>query len=207
MRDYIHVVDLAGGHVKALAWLATAAAGGGLEVFNLGTGRPSSVLEVVAAYQKASGKPIAYELGPRRPGDVARSFALPDKARAVLGWEATLGLTACARTRGGGSPRIRRATPSDRGGGTGGAFKSPAPYKTALPRCGVSGGVCGWWWRPIRRATQKARSDLAVEAGSVNARSAIKIALSRAPNAVAALVLINRARGALPRNSARPQRT
>ena len=63
-----------------------------LQVFNLGTGKPSSVLDVVAAFKKASGKDIPYSLGPRRPGDVAASYALPDKAKAQLGWEAALGL-------------------------------------------------------------------------------------------------------------------
>jgi UDP-glucose 4-epimerase len=60
------------------------------EVFNLGTGRPSSVLEAVAAFRAASGCAIPYEVGPRRPGDAPSSYADPTKAKAVLGWEATL---------------------------------------------------------------------------------------------------------------------
>lgn len=93
MRDYIHVVDLAVGHVCAIQWLAArSAARGGVGVFNLGTGKPSSVLQVIAAYERASGVHIPYEIGPRRPGDVASSFALPDKAAAELGWSAKFGL-------------------------------------------------------------------------------------------------------------------
>ena len=60
------------------------------EVFNLGTGRPSSVLEVIAAFRAASGGEIPFDVGPRRPGDAPASFADPAKARTVLGWEATL---------------------------------------------------------------------------------------------------------------------
>ena len=92
MRDYIHVVDLAAGHVKALEWLHAHAAAGGVGLFNLGTGKPSSVLQVIAAYERASGARIPYEVGPRRPGDVASSYAIPDKAEAELGWKAQLGL-------------------------------------------------------------------------------------------------------------------
>lgn len=100
-------MDLAKGHVAALAWLtAKAAAAHGdapgapsptsgaaaAEVFNLGTGSPSSVMEVVAAYEAASGRTVAYSMGPRRPGDVAGSWAVADKAAAELGWRATLTL-------------------------------------------------------------------------------------------------------------------
>lgn len=62
------------------------------EVFNLGTGRPISVLEVITAFRAASGQAIPYEVGPRRPGDAPSSFAEPTKARSVLGWEAALTL-------------------------------------------------------------------------------------------------------------------
>lgn len=85
-RDYIHVMDLAEGHVKAAEY---AAARKGTEVFNLGTGRPVSVLEMVNAFSKACGHQIRYEMGPRRPGDIQDSWADAEKAREVLGWEAT----------------------------------------------------------------------------------------------------------------------
>jgi UDP-glucose 4-epimerase len=94
VRDYIHVVDLARGHVKALQKLAT---GPGALNINLGTGRNYSVLEVVAAFEKASGVKIPYQLAPRRPGDVAILYADPALAREVLGWEATLDMETMAR--------------------------------------------------------------------------------------------------------------
>jgi len=91
-RDYIHVVDLARGHVKALAYLgkrtAAGGSGGGMEVVNLGTGQAVSVLQLVAAFEKASGKTIPYELGPRRQGDVPAVWADATKARTLLGWTA-----------------------------------------------------------------------------------------------------------------------
>ncbi len=85
VRDYIHVVDLAVGHLRAIEKLA---ARPGLAVYNLGTGRGHSVLEVVKAFEKASGRPIPYEIKPRRPGDVAECWADPAKARAELDWQA-----------------------------------------------------------------------------------------------------------------------
>lgn len=85
IRDYIHVVDLAKGHVKALAWVMRE---NGIEPFNLGTGTGSSVLEVVHAFEQASGIRIPYRIGPRRSGDAARSYADPSKANRVLGWRA-----------------------------------------------------------------------------------------------------------------------
>jgi UDP-glucose 4-epimerase len=93
-RDYIHVVDLAKGHVKALEWLAKRVGGGhgGMEVVNLGTGVAISVLEMVAAFEKASGRKVPYTLGPRRPGDVPAVWAAPGKAETLLGWRAELGL-------------------------------------------------------------------------------------------------------------------
>jgi len=94
VRDYIHVVDLALGHVKALEKLAE---GPGTRVWNLGTGRGCSVLEVVRAFEKASGRAIPCRFVPRRPGDIARCFADPSKAQAELGWKAVRGLDAmCA---------------------------------------------------------------------------------------------------------------
>jgi len=93
-RDYIHVVDLAKGHVKAVAWLQKRAASGvgGMEVVNLGTGQAISVLEMVKAFEAASGKPVPYTLGPRRAGDVPAVWAAPGKAETLLGWRAELGL-------------------------------------------------------------------------------------------------------------------
>jgi UDP-glucose 4-epimerase len=85
VRDYIHVCDLADGHLAALAHLREH--GRGMTV-NLGTGRGYSVLEVVQAYQRASGKPVAYEIVARRPGDIAACYADPALANQLLGWRA-----------------------------------------------------------------------------------------------------------------------
>jgi len=93
-RDYIHVMDLAEGHVKAAEF---AAAGKGTEVFNLGTGNPYSVLQMVEAFGKACGEPVKYEIGPRRAGDVQDSWANADKAKEILGWEATRGIDEICR--------------------------------------------------------------------------------------------------------------
>jgi UDP-glucose 4-epimerase len=89
VRDYIHVVDLAEGHVKALDRLFSHP--GSLTV-NLGTGRGYSVLEVVKAYEKASGRPVPYRFAPRRAGDVDSMYADPALARQLLGWEARRGI-------------------------------------------------------------------------------------------------------------------
>lgn len=83
-RDYIHVLDLAAGHVAALEHAAA-----GYEVFNLGTGTPVSVLELLDAYERAAGLEIPREFLPRRPGDAAVSYCDPGKAARVLGWRAT----------------------------------------------------------------------------------------------------------------------
>ena len=86
VRDYIHVCDLAYGHVLALNKLATNC---GLVIYNLGTGKGNSVLEVVRAFDKAVGTPIPYKIAPRRPGDIAACYADPTKAYKELGWKAT----------------------------------------------------------------------------------------------------------------------
>jgi UDP-glucose 4-epimerase len=86
VRDYIHVVDLAEGHVAALERMAGKP---GVHTYNLGTGRGHSVLEVVKTYEEESGRPIPYEIVDRRPGDVAESWADPSKAAEELGWRAT----------------------------------------------------------------------------------------------------------------------
>jgi UDP-glucose 4-epimerase len=85
VRDYIHVMDLAEGHVKALAWLQHQT---GAHVFNLGTGRGYSVLEMVKAFELASGCPVKYCIAPRRAGDIAEVYADPTKAERELTWKA-----------------------------------------------------------------------------------------------------------------------
>ena len=90
VRDYIHVVDLSRGHLKALEKLQNKP---GLITMNLGTGRGYSVLEAIAAFSKACGKPIPYRIVARRPGDVASCYADPSMAQRELGWQATKGLS------------------------------------------------------------------------------------------------------------------
>ncbi|QSX36008.1 UDP-glucose 4-epimerase GalE [Shewanella sedimentimangrovi] len=89
VRDYIHVVDLARGHLKALEKLAQQP---GLVTYNLGTGVGYSVLDMVKAFEHASGQPIKYQIAPRRPGDIAACYANPDKAKRDLGWQAEYGI-------------------------------------------------------------------------------------------------------------------
>ncbi len=86
VRDYVHVMDLADGHIAALKAVGQKA---GLHIYNLGTGRGSSVLEMVEAFGAACGKPVPYELCARRPGDIAECWASTDKAERELGWIAT----------------------------------------------------------------------------------------------------------------------
>ncbi len=94
VRDYIHVVDLARGHLAALAALER---DGGLLTVNLGTGRGYSVLEMVRAFEQASGRPVKYRIAPRRAGDIATCYADPALARERLGWQAEHDLAAmCA---------------------------------------------------------------------------------------------------------------
>ena len=96
VRDYIHVVDLADGHVKAIDYIFS---NPGLDVINLGTGVGYSVLDMVKAFGKACGKEIPYEIKPRRAGDIAMCYADPAKAAKVLGWKAEKGLDEmCADT-------------------------------------------------------------------------------------------------------------
>ena len=89
VRDYIHVVDLAIGHVKALKKIEEKA---GVKIYNLGTGNGYSVLDVVKAYEKSCGKPIKYEIKDRRPGDIATCYADASKAKEELGWTAERGI-------------------------------------------------------------------------------------------------------------------
>lgn len=89
VRDYIHVVDLAAAHVAALRWTALEA---GARPFNLGVGNGTSVLQMVASFEAASGRPVPYRIAPRRPGDVASCYADPARARRELGWQAQRGI-------------------------------------------------------------------------------------------------------------------
>ena len=89
VRDYIHVVDLAHGHILALKKLET---NSGLVTYNLGTGKGYSVLDMVKAFEKASGRKVPYVIAPRRPGDVPECYADPAKAKAELGFECKYGL-------------------------------------------------------------------------------------------------------------------
>lgn len=89
VRDYIHVVDLAMGHVKALAKLQEE---NKVRIYNLGTGHGYSVLQMIQAFSKACGKEIPYSIKPRRPGDIATCYADPALAKKELGWEAERGL-------------------------------------------------------------------------------------------------------------------
>ncbi len=89
IRDYIHVVDLANGHVAALKAIEKKC---GLAIYNLGTGHGYSVLDVVKAFEKANNLKVPYVIKPRRPGDIATCYCNPAKAKAELGWEAQFGI-------------------------------------------------------------------------------------------------------------------
>ncbi|WP_308363912.1 MULTISPECIES: UDP-glucose 4-epimerase GalE [unclassified Microbulbifer] len=88
VRDYIHVVDLARGHLAALEKLRRGETADGCYTYNLGTGRGSSVLEIVRAFETASSREIPYQIAPRRPGDIAECYADPTLAERELGWKA-----------------------------------------------------------------------------------------------------------------------
>ncbi|MFY7758741.1 MAG: GDP-mannose 4,6-dehydratase, partial [Flavobacterium stagni] len=92
VRDYIHVVDLAKAHVVALQRLIHQKNETKVETFNLGTGKGSSVLEVIKAFEKVSGKALNYQIVGRREGDITEAYANTDRANNVLGWKAELGL-------------------------------------------------------------------------------------------------------------------
>ena len=96
IRDYIHVVDLAIGHVKAIEKLEREPQLG-LKIYNLGTGNGYSVLQVVKAFEKASGRPVPFAFKPRRPGDVAECWADPARAAEELGWKAVRGIDEMCR--------------------------------------------------------------------------------------------------------------
>lgn len=88
IRDYIHVMDLAEAHVKALDRLVTAEGKAQPAIFNIGTGSGHSVMEVVKTFEEVTGVPVPHTIGDRRPGDVTRVFADAEKAKTILGWEA-----------------------------------------------------------------------------------------------------------------------
>ena len=94
VRDYIHVVDLAAGHVAALQAIDRKC---GLAIYNLGTGHGYSVLDVVKAFEKANNLKVPYAIKPRRPGDIATCYCNPAKAKAELGWEAQFGIEEMCR--------------------------------------------------------------------------------------------------------------
>lgn len=94
VRDYIHVVDLARGHVAALKAISK---GCGLAIYNLGTGHGYSVLDVVKAFEKANGVAVPYSIKPRRPGDIATCYCNPEKALRELGWKAQFGIEEMCR--------------------------------------------------------------------------------------------------------------
>lgn len=94
VRDYIHVVDLARGHVKAIEGMDTFR---GVSIYNLGTGVGYSVLDIIKAFEKACGKTLPYVIDPRRPGDIATCYSDPSKAARDLGWKAELGIDEMCR--------------------------------------------------------------------------------------------------------------
>jgi UDP-glucose 4-epimerase len=94
VRDYIHVMDLAEGHVRALAWLKNNT---GAHVFNLGTGHGFSVLEIVKTFERVSGVSIPYKISPRRQGDLPVIYADTSKAEKELSWKAELGVEAMCK--------------------------------------------------------------------------------------------------------------
>ena len=95
VRDYIHVVDLANGHIAAIERCNEA----GVHIYNLGTGRGYSVLDMIKAFEKACGKTLPYKICDRRPGDIAACYAAPDKAKKELGWEAKYDLDGMCATQ------------------------------------------------------------------------------------------------------------
>ena len=88
LRDYIHVTDLADAHVKALEFISN---GGGSGAYNLGTGQPHSVREVIETVERVTGRRVPWTLAPRRPGDPAALYAAAGKAQSALGWTPRLG--------------------------------------------------------------------------------------------------------------------
>ena len=98
IRDYIHVVDLAKAHVAAIKRLESKASSTNYEVFNLGTGKGSSVLEIINAFEESTGEKLNYQIGPRREGDIEQVYGDVDKAANELGWKAELGIQEMMRS-------------------------------------------------------------------------------------------------------------
>lgn len=98
IRDYIHVVDLAKAHVAAIKRLESKAASSNYEVFNLGTGKGSSVLEIIQAFEASTGEKLNYQIGPRREGDIEQVYGDVNKAVQDLGWKAELGINEMMRS-------------------------------------------------------------------------------------------------------------
>lgn len=98
VRDYIHVMDLANAHTKALQYLLAEKNEQNLEIFNLGIGEGVTVLEAIKAFEAVSGQSLDYEIGPRRPGDVIAVYADPGKAQSVLDWQPTRDIENIMRT-------------------------------------------------------------------------------------------------------------
>lgn len=98
IRDYIHVVDLAKAHVAAIKRLESKAASTNYEVFNLGTGKGSSVLEIINAFEESTGEKLNYQIGPRREGDIEQVYGDVNKAANELGWKAELGIQEMMRS-------------------------------------------------------------------------------------------------------------
>jgi UDP-glucose 4-epimerase len=98
IRDYIHVMDIANAHTKALQYILEDRNKSNCEIFNLGTGNGVSVLELIRAFEKVSGQKLNFNVAPRRPGDVIEVFANNNKARSVLGWETRYDLDAMMDT-------------------------------------------------------------------------------------------------------------
>ena len=98
IRDYIHVMDIANAHTKALQYLIEKRNSSNLDVFNLGTGNGVTVLEAIKAFEKVSGQQLNYEMGPERPGDVIAIYANNSKAKTMLGWDPQIGIEDSMRT-------------------------------------------------------------------------------------------------------------
>lgn len=98
IRDYIHVVDLAQAHVKALSFLDKQSGRSFYDVFNIGTGRGNSVLEIIRTFEKVTGVKVPYEIAPRRSGDIDKIYAAAGKAKKELGWSAKLSLADCLKS-------------------------------------------------------------------------------------------------------------
>ncbi|WP_316808349.1 UDP-glucose 4-epimerase GalE [Pedobacter agri] len=98
IRDYIHVVDLAKAHVKAIQRLAEGKANSNYEVFNIGTGKGSSVLEIISAFENVTGEKLDYKIGPRRAGDIVQIFGDVQKSNLELGWKAQLDINEMMRS-------------------------------------------------------------------------------------------------------------